>query len=51
MAAGVVVTVIGDLALIPRFGALGAAIASTLAYFVIDVALLGSFWWIGRKPA
>lgn len=37
---GVVVTVVGDVLLIPRYGAVGAAIASCAAYLTTDVALL-----------
>ena len=37
---GLVVTLLLDLALIPRFGALGAAAASTAAYLVGDACLL-----------
>ncbi|HEU4421108.1 MAG TPA: polysaccharide biosynthesis C-terminal domain-containing protein [Pilimelia sp.] len=40
---GVVVTVVGDLLLIPRYGAVGAAIASALAYLATCAMLLGCF--------
>lgn len=40
---GVVATVVGDLLLIPRYGAIGAAIASCLAYVATDVALFVFF--------
>ncbi len=39
-AAALVVTIVGDLLLIPRFGMVGAAVASALAYMVQTVALL-----------
>jgi O-antigen/teichoic acid export membrane protein len=38
---GLVITVILDLVLIPRFGALGAAAASTAAYLGTDCVLVG----------
>jgi O-antigen/teichoic acid export membrane protein len=38
---GLVITVVLDLLLIPRFGALGAAIASTAAYLCTDGVLIG----------
>ncbi|NMH96642.1 polysaccharide biosynthesis C-terminal domain-containing protein [Pseudonocardia acidicola] len=41
MAAGVVVTVALDVVLIPRHGALGAAIASSVAYLVTAAVLVG----------
>jgi O-antigen/teichoic acid export membrane protein len=41
--AGVVVTVIGDLVLIPPYGAIGAALASALAYLTTFVTLLCCF--------
>ncbi len=47
--AGVLVTVVGDVALIPRYGALGAALASAVAYLVTTAALLGCFGWEGRR--
>jgi O-antigen/teichoic acid export membrane protein len=40
---GLVVTVILDLALIPRFGTTGAAVASTVAYLTTTLALYGLF--------
>jgi len=46
MGAGLVVTLVLDLTLIPRFGATGAAIASAAAYTTTTVALVGFFWWI-----
>ncbi len=41
--AGVVVTVVLDLLLIPRFGVAGAAVASTVAYLATDATLLTCF--------
>jgi O-antigen/teichoic acid export membrane protein len=46
--AGVVVTVIGDVLLIPRYGAVGAACASAAAYLTTVTTLLVSFWYAGR---
>lgn len=40
---GVVLTVVGDLLLIPRYGAAGAAVASCVAYLATDVALFVLF--------
>jgi Na+-driven multidrug efflux pump len=40
MGAGVVLTVVLDLLLVPGWGATGAAIASTAAYIVTTVTLL-----------
>jgi Na+-driven multidrug efflux pump len=39
----VVVTVIGDLTLIPPYGAVGAAVASALAYLTTCATLLTCF--------
>jgi O-antigen/teichoic acid export membrane protein len=51
MAAGLVMTVALDLALIPAYEAVGAAIASAVAYTTTSVALLSFFWWVRRaKP-
>ena len=47
--AGVLVTVVGDVALIPLYGAMGAALASAVAYLVTTAALLGCFGWEGRR--
>ena len=47
--AGVVVTVIGDLLLIGRFGAVGAATASAIAYLATTVALLVCFRLVARR--
>lgn len=49
MAAGVVVTVAGDLALIPAFGVVGAAVASAAAYAVTCATLLACFTAVGRR--
>jgi O-antigen/teichoic acid export membrane protein len=48
IAAGVVVTVVGDLVLIPRYGAVGAAWASAAAYLTTVATLLVCFWSAGR---
>jgi O-antigen/teichoic acid export membrane protein len=40
---GVVLTVIGDVLLIPRYGAVGAAVASCVAYLATDAALFVLF--------
>jgi O-antigen/teichoic acid export membrane protein len=48
MAAGLVMTVGLDLALIPAYEAVGAAIASAVAYTTTSVALLSFFWWVRR---
>jgi O-antigen/teichoic acid export membrane protein len=42
LGAGLLVTVVLDLLLIPQYGALGAAWASTVAYLVADAMLLGT---------
>jgi O-antigen/teichoic acid export membrane protein len=47
--AGVVVTVIGDLTLIPPYGAVGAAIASAVAYLTTCATLLTCF--LRMRPA
>ncbi len=41
--AGVIMTVVGDILLIPRYGASGAAFASCFAYLASDLALLFFF--------
>ena len=46
--AGLAVTVVLDLVLIPPFGATGAAIASAAAYATTQIALLSFFWWVRR---
>jgi O-antigen/teichoic acid export membrane protein len=48
MAVGLAATVILDVALIPPFGAVGAAVASAIAYLLVNFALLGFFWWVAR---
>jgi len=48
MAAGLTVTVILDVILIPRYEATGAAIASAVAYTVIALGLAWSFWRVQR---
>ena len=45
---GLVVTVVLDLLLIPGYGAIGAALASTIAYLVSDGALLVLLARVGR---
>ncbi len=42
-------TVILDLTLIPRYGALGAAIASSIAYAVVFFAAITFYWIVSRK--
>lgn len=49
MGAGVAVTVALDLLLIPRFGAVGAAVASSAAYATVTAVLLAIFWRIGSS--
>jgi len=49
MAAGLAATVILDLLLIPRFEAVGAAIASAIAYTTTTAALIWFFWRVGRS--
>jgi Na+-driven multidrug efflux pump len=44
MAAGLAVTLILDLTLIPRYGSTGAAIASALAYSTTTAALVALTW-------
>jgi O-antigen/teichoic acid export membrane protein len=51
MAAGLLVTVALDLALIPPFGAIGAAVASAAAYLIVTLALVSFFWWLGRSES
>ena len=43
VAVGVAVTVVGDVVLIPPFGATGAAIASSAAYLTTTIVLVGFF--------
>ena len=49
MGAGLVVTVVLDLTLIPPFGATGAAVASAAAYLATAIALLAFFVSIARS--
>ena len=49
MGAGLIATVLLDLLLIPPFGAVGAAIASAVAYLSTALALITLFWWIRRS--
>lgn len=54
MGAGVVVTVVLDVLLIPRHGAVGAAIASSAAYATASLTLLLLFAWVAarsRRPS
>jgi O-antigen/teichoic acid export membrane protein len=46
--AAVVVTVAGDLLLIPHYGAVGAAVASALAYLTTVATLLACFGYVAR---
>jgi O-antigen/teichoic acid export membrane protein len=48
MAAGVLATVTLDVLLIPRHGALGAAIASSSAYLLTTAVLVGLTYWLAR---
>jgi O-antigen/teichoic acid export membrane protein len=49
MAAGLAVTVVLDLLLIPAYGASGAAIASAVAYLTSTLTLVYFFWRINRS--
>lgn len=49
MGVGVVITVVLDLVLIPRYGAVGAAAASAVAYVASTAALLVMFDLLGRR--
>jgi len=51
MAVGLGATVLLDLLLIPRYGALGAAIASAVAYTAATLTLVSFFWWVGRPAS
>lgn len=46
---GVILTVLMDLLLIPRYGVLGAALASTVAYGVIFLNTLCFHWIVSRR--
>jgi O-antigen/teichoic acid export membrane protein len=48
IAAGLIVTVVLDLVLIPPFGTVGAATASAVAYTTTALALIGVYWRLGR---
>jgi O-antigen/teichoic acid export membrane protein len=48
MAAGLAVTVVLDVLLIPPFGAIGAATASAVAYATSALALVAFFRWVNR---
>jgi O-antigen/teichoic acid export membrane protein len=48
MGAGLVVTVVLDLLLIPRFQEVGAAVASSSAYIATTAVLLLVFWILTR---
>jgi Na+-driven multidrug efflux pump len=48
MAVGLAVTVVLDVVLIPPFGAVGAAIASAVAYATSALALVAFFRWLNR---
>jgi O-antigen/teichoic acid export membrane protein len=49
MGAGLAITLALDLLLIPPFGAVGAAVASAVAYVTSSLALISFFWWIRRS--
>jgi Na+-driven multidrug efflux pump len=53
MGAGLAVTVVLDVLLIPRFSETGAAVASALAYTTTGLVLIGFFWSLERslRPA
>ena len=52
MAAGLAVTVALDVALIPTYEAVGAAVASAVAYATVSLALISMFRGPGgRSPA
>jgi O-antigen/teichoic acid export membrane protein len=48
MAAGLAVTVVLDVLLIPPFGAIGAATGSAVAYATSALALVAFFRWVNR---
>jgi O-antigen/teichoic acid export membrane protein len=48
MAVGLAATIVLDLLLIPRFGAIGAASASAVAYASSTLALIWLFAWVNR---
>jgi O-antigen/teichoic acid export membrane protein len=49
IAAGLMMTVILDLLLIPPFGTVGAATASAVAYSTTALALIAVYWQLGRS--
>jgi O-antigen/teichoic acid export membrane protein len=49
MGGGLVMTLVLDILLIPRFSATGAAIASAVAYTTTGLALMWFFWVHGRS--
>ena len=49
MGGGLLMTVVLDVLLIPRFAANGAAIASAVAYTTTGLALIWFFWVLGRS--
>jgi O-antigen/teichoic acid export membrane protein len=49
MAVGLVLTVVLDVLLIPRFGAMGAAIASAVAYVASTCALVAFYWKVNHS--
>jgi O-antigen/teichoic acid export membrane protein len=51
LGAGVLVTVVGDLVLIPPYGVMGAAVASAVAYLTTVVMLLICFRRVAGRPA
>jgi O-antigen/teichoic acid export membrane protein len=51
MAAGLGVTVVLDLVLIPPFGATGAAVASAAAYVTTQLTLVWFFQWVRRSAS
>jgi Na+-driven multidrug efflux pump len=51
MGAGLVITVLLDVLLIPPFGSTGAAIASASAYLGSTLALVGCFAVLDRAPS
>lgn len=50
MGLGLVVTIVLDLLLIPGHGAMGAAVASTVAYLVSDFVLIGLLLRLSGRP-
>ena len=49
MGAGLVATLALDVLLIPRFGSIGAAVASSIAYVLATLTLLGCFAALGER--